>query len=167
MRAQRRAREPGAAPEIEHATEAYSVGGNSLAQHGGRGIIQVFQRAIEARRILIKQRPHIAVQRRRRGIGRAEARKMQRGAVAILRVGSQRPRERGSRAFAIPQGLACLAEREPGRGEAGAKFRSLREQVRRRRKIAIGRIAARNVIAPIGDQVARADKEWNGHACLE
>ena len=89
---------------------------------------------------------------------------MQRRAVAVLAVRLARPRERRARAVAVAQRLARLAEREPRRGKAGREFHRLRVEVGGRREIAVRRIAAREVVAPVGDQVAGGDEKRSAHA---
>ena len=159
MRAERRAREPGAAAEIEHGAEALPMFRHRLAQQRRRRIGEVRERAVEARRVLVEQRAHVAVQGLRRRVGAAEPRKAQRRAMAVVGVGGRGALERGARALPVTERLARFAERKPGRCEPGRKFRRLRIQVGGGREIALGRVAARHLVAAVGDQVAGGDEQ--------
>ena len=132
---------------------------HGIAQQRGRAITQVLQRAIEARRVLVEQRAHIGMQFRGRGVGGAKARKSHPRAEPIVRVGRIGAGKRRNRPVAVAQRLARLAEREPRRRKAGREFRRLRVEVGRRRQIAVGRIAARQLVAPVRDQVAGGDEQ--------
>ena len=79
--------------------------------------------------------------------------------MAVLRIGGRGALERGARTRVVAERLARFAEREPGRREAGDKFRRLQIQVGRSREVALGRVAARHFVAAVGDQVAGSDEQ--------
>ena len=92
-----------------------------IAQQRGRAITQALrQRPVEARRISVEQRAHIACAH---GGGRppAEPHETQRGAVAIVRVRRLRALERRDRAGTVAELFAQLAEHEPGRRQSRAQ----------------------------------------------
>jgi putative mRNA 3-end processing factor len=91
---------------------------------------------------------------------------MERRAVAVFRIRFARPPESRARARAVAERLARLAEREPGRRKAGCDLDRLGVKIGGRREVAVGRIAARKVVTPVGDQVAGRDEEWSAHARL-
>ena len=127
----------------------------------GAAIGEVRKRAIEARRVLVEQRAHIAARsaavadRPRRAARDAAPRRG--GPPGRARAPVRTPRRAP---VAIAERLARLAEREPGRGEAAARVpspaRTGRRRPRGRRRPHSSRASS---YAPVGDQVARGDEQ--------
>ena len=129
MRPEGGAREPGAAAEIEHGAEALPMFRHRLAQLLRGRIGEVRECAVEARRVLVEQRAHIAVQRLRCRIGAAEPRKAQRRAMTIFRIGGRGALERGPRRPRSPSASraspsANQADANPGTSSVACKYKS-------------------------------------------
>ena len=73
---------------------------------------------------------------------------------SIRRIGCDRLAVRFDRRAVLIQLLLHLAEREPGRGKPGGEFRRLRHQIRGCCEIAAQLQVAREIVAPVGDQIA-------------
>ena len=78
--------------------------------------------------------------------------------MAILRIGGARPAEGIRRRVVVAEPRPHLAEREPGRGEAGRDLHRLRIEIGRAGEIAALFEVLGELEAPVGDQVAGGDE---------
>src|SRR5262245_43557263 len=89
---------------------------------------------------------------------------MQGGTMAIKWICRPRLFECVNCTGTVAELLAQLAERKPGRGIAGRKLEHLRQQFGGARKIALGLAVARPLETPVGNHVARGQKDLADHS---
>ena len=89
---ERRAGKPGSAAEVEHRAElgrgeSARARATASSRRSRAAIGEAFHKgAVEARRVLIEQGPHVGGRHRACEVGRAEPGEMERGAVAVPRI---------------------------------------------------------------------------------
>ena len=169
MRSEGAGREPGAAAEIDRAFEERRLLRGSahrqhrLEQQRRTAITEIAdQRRLEARRILIEQRLHIARRHRTDGLD-AELHQMQAGAVTVLGIGVTRGTERCDRGVTLAELEPDLAQRVPGRREVRHQLDRLFEQLGSGRQVALQLQVARKLVAAVGNEVARGQKQAGSH----
>ena len=158
-----------AAAKVEHGAEAHRPlrrlhdGFDRQAQQRRPSILEMLgERSVVARGILVEQPADIRLRHRRRSLAGAEPCELQPGAVVVVGIGVARPLECGDRIAPVAQLVADGAEREPRRGKAGCKLDGLLEDFGGAGEIAARRMVERPFVTPVGDKVARGDKERAG-----
>jgi hypothetical protein len=161
---QQRSRKSGAAAEVERTVEPWFTAeriagrGDGIVEKLRPAIVEPFQqRQVIVPRVLVEQRPHIAGRHRR---GRAgQPRKLNRGPMAILRIGGARVAECRGRRLVVAEPHPHLPECEPGRGEARHDLDRLEIEIGRGGKIAALLELLGELETAVGDQIAGGDEE--------
>jgi hypothetical protein len=134
-----------------------------FAQHRRSTISEALgQRGVKTRRILIEQPPYVGFAHGRRRLPGSQPRQLQAGAVIVVRVGVAGLFESSDSAGPIAEAVADGAKCEPGGGKGGRDLDGLGENIGGGDKVAARGLVDRPLIAAVGDQIARGNKERAG-----